>query len=63
MIILKEQNTAQILTFIPREYSANAIVLRNETTSEEITYNTADSVYNLIDRVALDGGIFEAKNC
>lgn len=37
MIILKEQATAQTLTFIPRVYSANTIVLRNETTNEETT--------------------------
>ena len=37
MIILRKQTTAQSLTFIPREYSANTIVLRNETTNEETT--------------------------
>jgi len=37
MIILKEQATAQTLTFIPRVMSATTIVLRNETTNEETT--------------------------
>jgi hypothetical protein len=35
MIILKEQNTAQSITFIPREMNATTIVLRNETTGTE----------------------------
>jgi hypothetical protein len=35
MIILKEQNTAQSITFIPREMNATTIVLRNETTGVE----------------------------
>jgi hypothetical protein len=30
MIILKEQDTAQSITFIPREMNATTIVLRNE---------------------------------
>ncbi len=37
MIILREQATAQTLTFIPRVMSANTIVLRNETTNEVTT--------------------------
>jgi len=37
MIILREQATAQTLTFIPRVMSATTIVLRNETTNEETT--------------------------
>ena len=35
MIILKEQNTAQTFSFIPRELKATTIVLRNETTGTE----------------------------
>lgn len=35
MIILKEQNTAQSLSFIPREYNATTIVLRNQSTGSE----------------------------
>ena len=34
MIILKEQNTSQVLKFIPRNYGADTIVLRDETTNE-----------------------------
>lgn len=48
MIILKEQNTAQTLKFIPRIYVANTIVLRNETTNEIQTIQavfTLDSYY------------------
>jgi hypothetical protein len=37
MIILKQQNTPQSLSFIPREYNATTIVLRNETTGVETT--------------------------
>jgi hypothetical protein len=37
MIILREQNTSQSLTFIPRVMSATTIVLRNETTNVETT--------------------------
>jgi hypothetical protein len=37
MIILKEQIEPQELKFIPREMSANTIVLRNETTNIETT--------------------------
>lgn len=37
MIILKEQIEPQELKFIPREMSANTIVLRNETTNVETT--------------------------
>jgi len=35
MIILKEQNTSQTFSFIPRELKATTIVLRNETTGTE----------------------------
>ena len=35
MIILKEQETAQTFSFIPRELKATTIVLRNETTGTE----------------------------
>lgn len=37
MIILKEQIEPQELKFIPREMSANTIILRNETTNVETT--------------------------
>ena len=37
MIILKEQIEPQELKFIPREMSADTIVLRNETTNIETT--------------------------
>jgi hypothetical protein len=35
MIILKEQETAQTFSFIPRELKATTIVLRNETTGSQ----------------------------
>jgi len=44
MIILRKQTTAQSLTFIPRVMSANTIVLRNETTSEETTISATFSL-------------------
>jgi hypothetical protein len=44
MIILRKQATAQSLTFIPRVMSANTIVLRNETTSEETTISATFSL-------------------
>jgi len=57
MIILRKQNTAQTLTFIPRVMSANTIVLRNETTGTETNiaadfylsdyYITATTVFSL----------------
>jgi len=57
MIILKEQNTAQTFSFIPRELKATTIVLRNETTGSETNiaadfflsdyYLTTTSVFNL----------------
>ena len=59
MIILKEQIEPQELKFIPREMSADTIVLRNETTNEIVTYYTADLIYNFKNRVLLDNGIFE----
>jgi len=40
MIILKEQNTPQEFSFIPRELNATTIVLRNETTNVETIINT-----------------------
>jgi len=46
MIILKKQTTAQSLTFIPREYNATTIVLRNETTNEETTITATFSLSN-----------------
>jgi hypothetical protein len=48
MIILKEQNAAQTLKFIPRSYGADTIVLRDETTNEIQTISatfTLDSYY------------------
>jgi hypothetical protein len=56
MIILRKQTTAQSLTFIPREYSANTIVLRNETTNEEttITASFALSSYYLTTSTIFD---------
>ena len=48
MIILKEQTQAQTIKFIPRIYSADILVLRNETTNVSITYNptfTTDGYY------------------
>lgn len=57
MIILKEQNTAQSITFIPREMNATTIVLRNETTGTETNiaadfylsdyYITATTIFTL----------------
>ena len=57
MIILKEQNTAQTFSFIPRELKATTIVLRNESTGSETTivadfflsdyYLTTTSIFNL----------------
>ena len=46
MIILRKQTTAQSLTFIPREYSANTIVLRNETTNIETTIEANFYLYD-----------------
>jgi hypothetical protein len=48
MIILREQSTAQTLKFIPRNYGADTIVLRDETTNEIQTISatfTLDSYY------------------
>lgn len=48
MIILKEQGGVQTIKFIPRIYSADILVLRNETTNVSITYNppfTIDGYY------------------
>jgi uncharacterized protein (TIGR02145 family) len=57
MIILKEQNTPQTFSFIPRELKATTIVLRNESTGSETNiaadfflsdyYLTTTSVFNL----------------
>lgn len=54
MIILKEQNQAQTIKFIPRIYSADILVLRNETTNVSTTYNptfTTDGYYLKCDLV------------
>jgi len=48
MIILKEQIQAQTIKFIPRFYSADILILRNETTNVSTTYNptfTTDGYY------------------
>ena len=41
MIILKEQITPQVLKFIPRNYGADTIVLRDETTNEVKTISAS----------------------
>jgi len=54
MIILKEQGGVQTIKFIPRIYSADILVLRNETTNVSITYNptfTTDGYYLKCDLV------------
>jgi len=56
MIILKEQIEPQEIKFIPRDYFANILVLRNETTNEVVTL-TPDFVvdsYYLKCNVSLD---------
>jgi hypothetical protein len=37
MIILRKENTAQIIKFIPRVYAATSLILRNESTNVSIT--------------------------
>ena len=39
MIILKEQTASQTIKFIPRFYSADTLILRNETTNISVTFN------------------------
>jgi hypothetical protein len=54
MIILKEQGGVQTIKFIPRIYSADILVLRNETTNVSTTYNptfTTDGYYLKCDLV------------
>ena len=54
MIILKEQIQAQTIKFIPRLYSADILILRNETTNVSTTYNstfTTDGYYLKCDLV------------
>ena len=54
MIILKEQTQAQTIKFIPRIYSADILILRNETTNVSTTYNptfTTDGYYLKCDLV------------
>ena len=46
MIILREQNTSQSLTFIPRVMAATTIVLRNETTNIETTIEVDFYLYD-----------------
>jgi len=58
MIILKEQNTPQTFSFIPRELKATTIVLRNETTGSE-TNITAD--FFLSDYYLTTTTIFDLK--
>jgi len=57
MILLKEINTEQTFSFIPRELEATTIVLRNETTGKEVSieadffladyYLTTTSIFDL----------------
>ena len=56
MIILKEQEAAQVLKFIPRNYGADTIVLRNETTNEIQTISASFSLdkYYLTTTTAFD---------
>ena len=58
MIILKEQNTVQTFSFIPRELNATTIVLRNETTGVETTINTT---FYLSDYYLTASTIFDLK--
>jgi len=58
MIILKEQNTVQTFSFIPRELNATSIVLRNETTGVETTINTT---FYLSDYYLTASTIFDLK--
>jgi hypothetical protein len=58
MIILREQATAQTLTFIPRVMSATTIVLRNETTNEETTIS---ATFALSDYYITTTTIFDLK--
>ena len=54
MIILKEQGGVQTIKFIPRIYSADILILRNETTNVSTTYNptfTTDGYYLKCDLV------------
>ena len=39
MIILKEQIDQQTIKFIPREYSADTLIIKNETTNTFVVYN------------------------
>ncbi len=54
MIILKEQIQSQTIKFIPRLYSADILILKNETTNVSTTYNptfTTDGYYLKCDLV------------
>ncbi len=56
MIVLKPISTSQTLKFIPREYAADKIVLRNESTNTEIEIEatfTQDKYY-LIASIVFD---------
>lgn len=54
MIVLQETTNSQEVKFIPREYQADTIILRNETTDETTTYNitaTQSGYYLVVDDV------------
>jgi hypothetical protein len=56
MIILKEQIDSQTIKFIPREYLADTLILRNETTNTFVIYNPTFEIegYYLKCTLALD---------
>jgi hypothetical protein len=58
MIILKEQNTAQTLKFIPRSYGADTIILRNETTNE---IKTISASFTMVSYYLSTSKIFDLK--
>lgn len=63
MIILQETSNVQTISFIPRDSDIDTIVIHDEETNTIETYRTADRVYELIDRISDDAGVFEAKDC
>ena len=58
MILLKETNIAQSLTFIPRELQATTIILRNETTGKEVNIS---ATFILSDYYLTTTSIFDLK--
>jgi len=56
MIILKEQIDPQTIKFIPREYSADSLIITNETTNVSVTFNPTFEIegYYLKCALALD---------